>query len=177
MTYLDEVHGVGLYGEQGGGVAEREGVAHRVSLIEGTLGKAFGVMGGYITGSRSMCDFVRSFSSGFIFTTALPPAVAAGALASIKHLRASSMERMRQRKQVALLRKRLDDMGIPHLENPSHIVPVMIGDAAKCKMISDVLLDECGVYVQPINYPTVPEGTERLRFTACCCALSGNARA
>ncbi len=165
MTYLDEVHGVGLYGEQGGGVAEREGVADRVSVIEGTLGKAFGVMGGYITGSRSMCDFIRSFSSGFIFTTALPPAVAAGALASIKHLRSSSMERMRQRKQVAQLRKRLDEVGIPHLENPSHIVPVMIGDAAKCKMISDVLLDECGVYVQPINYPTVPEGTERLRFT------------
>ena len=165
MTYLDEVHAVGLYGEEGGGVAEREGIAHRVSLIEGTLGKAFGVMGGYITGSRSMCDFVRSFASGFIFTTALPPAVAAGALASIKHLRQSSMERMRQRKQVATLRARLDDMGIPHLANPSHIVPVMIGDAAKCKMLSDILLDEYGVYVQPINYPTVPKGTERLRFT------------
>ncbi len=165
MTYLDEVHGVGLYGEQGGGVAEREGVAHRVSLIEGTLGKAFGVMGGYITGSRSMCDFIRSFASGFIFTTALPPAVAAGALTSIKHLRQSSMERMRQRKQVATLRARLDDLGIPHIANPSHIVPVMIGDAAKCKMLSDILLDEYGVYVQPINYPTVPKGTERLRFT------------
>ena len=165
MTYLDEVHGVGLYGEKGGGVAERDGVAHRVSLIEGTLGKAFGVMGGYITGSRSMCDFVRSFASGFIFTTALPPAIAAGALTSIKHLRQSSMERMRQRKQVATLRKRLDETGIPHLANESHIVPVMIGDAAKCKMISDILLDEYGVYVQPINYPTVPKGTERLRFT------------
>ena len=165
MTYLDEVHAVGLYGSEGGGVAEREGLAGRVTLIEGTLGKAFGVMGGYITGSRSLCDFVRSFASGFIFTTALPPAVAAGALASIKHLRKSDMERMRQRKQVALLRKRLDEAGIPHLANPSHIVPVMIGDAAKCKMISDILLDEYGVYVQPINYPTVPKGTERLRFT------------
>lgn len=165
MTYLDEVHAVGLYGAEGGGVAQREGIAHRLTLIEGTLGKAFGVMGGYITGSHSLCDFVRSFASGFIFTTALPPAVAAGALASIKHLRQSDMERMRQRKQVALLRQRLDDAGIPHLANPSHIVPVMIGDAAKCKMISDILLDEYGVYVQPINYPTVPKGTERLRFT------------
>ena len=165
MTYLDEVHAVGLYGAKGGGVAEQEGIAHRLTLIEGTLGKAFGVMGGYIAGSRSLCDFVRSFASGFIFTTALPPAVAAGALASIKHLRQSDMERMRQRKQVALLRKRLDEAGIPHLANPSHIVPVMIGDATKCKMISDILLDEYGVYVQPINYPTVPEGTERLRFT------------
>ncbi len=165
MTYLDEVHAVGLYGAEGGGVAQQEGIAHRVTLIEGTLGKAFGVMGGYITGSHSLCDFVRSFASGFIFTTALPPAVAAGALASIKHLRGSDMERMRQRKQVATLRNRLDEAGIPHLMNPGHIVPVMIGDAAKCKMISDILLDEYGVYVQPINYPTVPKGTERLRFT------------
>jgi len=165
MTYLDEVHAVGLYGAEGGGVAEQEGIAHRLTVIEGPLGKAFGVMGGYITGTRSLCDFVRSFASGFIFTTALPPAVAAGALASIQHLRKSDIERKRQRKQVATLRRRLDEAGIPHLANPGHIVPVMIGDATKCKMISDILLDEYGVYVQPINYPTVPKGTERLRFT------------
>ncbi len=137
----------------------------RIDLIEGTLGKAFGVMGGYVAGSEPLCDFIRSFASGFIFTTALPPAVAAGARASIRHLKTSQMERARQRRQVARLRAGLDAAGIPHLPNPSHIVPVMVKDPVKCKMLSDILLDDWGIYVQPINYPTVPKGTERLRFT------------
>ncbi|MCK0150484.1 5-aminolevulinate synthase [Marivita sp. S6314] len=165
MTYLDEVHAVGLYGPQGGGIAEREGLAQRVSLIEGTLGKAFGVMGGYVAGSSVMCDFIRSFASGFIFTTALPPALAAGALASVQYLRQSELERRRQQANVAKLRARLDALRIPHLDNPSHIVPVLVGDPFKAKFLSDTLLENYGIYVQPINYPTVPKGTERLRLT------------
>ncbi|MES2968114.1 MAG: 5-aminolevulinate synthase [Pseudomonadota bacterium] len=165
LSYIDEVHAVGMYGPHGGGVSEREGLAHRISLIEGTLGKAFGCFGGYVTGSAALCDFIRSFSSGFIFTTALPPAVAAAATASIRHLKDSGAERAAQADRVARLRAKLDRAGIPHMANDSHIIPVMIGDPVKCRMISDILMDDWGVYVQPINYPTVPKGTERLRIT------------
>jgi 5-aminolevulinate synthase len=165
LTYIDEVHAVGMYGPRGGGVSEREGLADQIDLIEGTLGKAYGVVGGYITGSANLCDFIRSFASGFIFTTALPPAIAAAATASIKHLKTSQSEREGQRAQVAKLRVKLDKFGIPHLANESHIVPVVIGDPVKCRMISDILMRDWGIYVQPINYPTVPKGTERLRIT------------
>ncbi len=165
LSYIDEVHGVGLYGPRGGGVAEREGLMDRIDVIEGTLGKAFGVMGGYIAASSALCDFVRSFASGFIFSTALPPAIAAGACASIQHLKVSNVERTQHQERVAHVRRRLDAMGIPTLDNPSHIIPIMVGDAHKCKMISDWLLEHHGIYVQPINYPTVPMGTERLRIT------------
>lgn len=165
FSYIDEVHAVGMYGPRGGGVAEREGLMDRIDIIEGTLGKAFGVVGGYVTGTTAVCDFIRSFASGFIFSTALPPHVAAGARTSIAHLKQSQAEREGQRAAVAKVRKRLDRMGIPHQPNPSHIIPVMVGDPVKCKWLSDILLESYGIYIQPINYPTVPKGTERLRIT------------
>jgi 5-aminolevulinate synthase len=165
LTYLDEVHAVGMYGARGGGVSERDGVAERLTIIEGTLGKAIGVMGGYISADQTIIDVIRSYAPGFIFTTSLSPVLVAGALASVRHLKASSVEREGQQAAATMLKDMFADAGLPVMESTTHIVPLMVGDPVKAKKISDILLAEYGVYVQPINYPTVPRGTERLRFT------------
>ena len=165
LTYIDEVHAVGMYGARGGGISERDEAAHRITIIEGTLGKAFGVMGGYIAAESRIIDVIRSYAPGFIFTTSLSPVLVAGVLAAVRHLKGSSAEREGQQASAALLKQLFRDAGLPVMPSTTHIVPLMVGDPIRAKQISDILLAEYGVYVQPINYPTVPRGTERLRFT------------